>query len=323
MKSIPTRTMRRQILSAVSLTTCLGIGQGARAQWTPDVTASPAPVSDISKPVFNTTRHVFDPVPGADRSAATMVAEVDGRPVTLGQVGDAIRLLPPIMAASPFENLYPVVLEQLIGEQALAISAQNENLDEDPTISRRMRAAATRVLANEYLNRELLATITEHELLERFQRDVAGKPGPEEVRGRIIMVSTEQEALKVLAELQGGADFATVARRVSRDASAGVGGDLGFTARGVLNPELGAVLFALPVGQTAAYPVNALGSWYLVRTEERRRRTPVFSQVREELKVKMQRERATPFNAALLSTMKVRYFDLAGNEIALDKPAKR
>jgi peptidyl-prolyl cis-trans isomerase C len=288
----------------------------ARGQPVPERSPSLFAPVDPLKPAFDTTRHIFDSSEGGHKGDATVVAEVDGRPIFLSDVADVIRSLPPVMAAAPFDVLQPVVLEQLITEQALVISAQEKNLDADPIVRRRLRAATNRVLANEYLDREIEDKITEKMLLDRYQSEIAGKPGAVEVRGRIIMLLTEQEALNTLAELRAGADFGDLARRVSRDNSAGAAGDLGFNVRTVLNPELGAVMFALAPGETGTYPVNALGSWYLVRTEERRTRpTPTFSEVRDQLKGRIKQERVTPMTAALLNGMKVRRFDLMGNEI--------
>lgn len=299
---------------------CLGLGLAARhpAAAQIETRSAPSPVApgDLSKPVFDTSTPVYGSVASLDKAASTVVAEVEGRPITMGNVGDAIRALPSATAQLPFETLFPSVLEQLIRQQALVVRAQQEGVDEDPAIRRRVREAADRQLADEYLREEIAKKITEAELLGRYNRDIAGRPGPEEARVRIILTGTEKEAADLIAELQGGADFATVARRASKDTTASAGGDLGFKTREQLNAQVGAVAFALPVGQVAAYPVRSPAGWFVVKVEERRLEpTPGFASVREQLRQSLLRDRVIPFTTAALTGLKVRKYNFSGQEI--------
>ena len=50
--------------------------------------------------------------------------------------------------------------------------------------------------------------------------DIAGKPGMEEVRARHILVATEDQAKKIIAEIKKGGDFAALARQHSSDPGA-------------------------------------------------------------------------------------------------------
>jgi len=294
----------------------------SHAQDTTKSAPSPVAPGDLSKPVFDTTKPVYDSIPSLDKNASTVVAEVEGRPITLGDVGDAIRALTTGAARLPFETLFPSVLDQLVRQQALVVRAQQQGLDEDPPVRRRMRAASDRILANEYLNREISKGVTEAALLERYNRDIAGHPGPDEVRSRIILVSTEKEALDLIAEIRGGADFAAVARRSSKDPSASIGGDLGFNTRDGLTPEIGAVAFALADGQMAAYPVRSVGAWFVLKTEERRQEpTPSFALAREQLTQELLREGVIPLTLSVLAPLKVREYNILGKEA--DKPEQR
>jgi peptidyl-prolyl cis-trans isomerase C len=309
-------------LRASVLSLCLAAGSAAFAQDTAKSAPSPAAPGDMSKPMFDTTTPVYDSITSLDKAASTVVAEVEGRPITMGNVGDAIRAMPPATARLPFDALYPIVLEQLIQQQALVIRAQQQGLDEEPAIRRRVRAAADRELAEQYMQTTLSKGITEAKLLDRYNRDVAGKPGPDEVHTRIILTDNEKAALSAIAELKGGADFATVAQRASKDSTAAAGGDLGFKTREELNPEVGAVAFALPVGQVTPSPVHGAAGWFVVKVEERRQRaTPSFASVREELRQTMLTEGVVPLAAAALKDLKVRRYNFTGTEASPEKPA--
>lgn len=296
-----------------------GPAPGGPASGRPPSRPAPSPVApgDLSRPAFDTRTPVYGGGPGASRqSAGTIVAEVEGRAITLGDVGDAIQALPPALSQLPFDVLYPSVIEQLIRQQALVARAQQQGLDEDPVIRRRVKGAADRALANEYLQRELSQGITEAALLARYNRDIAGRPGGEEVRVRIILVATEAEGRDLIAQLRGGADFAALARRLSKDPTAKVGGDLGFNTREGLTAEVGAVAFALAPGQLAPYPVRGGGAWFVVRVEERRERpAPGFAATREQLVQALVREGVAPLTASVMGEAKVREYNLVGKEL--------
>jgi peptidyl-prolyl cis-trans isomerase C len=277
---------------------------------------SPVAPGDLSKPVFDTKTPVYDPASGPDKAASTLVAEVEGRPITMGDVGDLIRALPTAVSRLPFESLYPSVLEQLIKQQALVIRAHQQGLDDDPEVRREMKAAAERQLTEEYMRREISKGITEAALLARYDRDIADRPGPEEVRVRVILSDTEKAAMEAIAELAGGADFAAVARRTSKDTTASGGGDLGFNPRDRMTAEVAAVAFALPVGQVAPRPVRSAAGWFVVKLEERRiQPTPTYASVRERLRQEFLREGIDPTAEAAEKGLLIRRYNLTGGEV--------
>jgi peptidyl-prolyl cis-trans isomerase C len=304
------------IASAVMLVWFFLSGGGAAQPATkPD--PSPLAPGDLKRPIFDTTTPVYNNANQQDKSASTVVAEVDGRAVTLGEVADAIKELPASVSALPFAELFPGVLAQLVRQQALVIRAQQEALDEDPVVRRRAKAASDRVLANEVLQRDISRTITEQALLARYNKDFVDKPGPEVVHVRVIMVPTEDAALGIIGELRNGADFATIAKRSSKDATAPVGGDLGYLRLEGLNPEIGAVAFSLQPGQFTPFPVHSAGSWFVVKVEDRRHQpAPPFSEVREQLVQAMLRDGVSDVVTKALANVTVREYNINGKESA-------
>jgi peptidyl-prolyl cis-trans isomerase C len=308
--------------SVLAACLCVGLiaGDPASGQWAPKTGPSPVEPGDLSKPVFDTRTPVYDSVASLDKAASTVVAEVEGRPITLGDVGDAIKALPSTVSHLPFDTLYPGVLDELIQQEALVVRAQQQGVDEESAIHRRVRAAADRQLADEYLKKEVSKGITEAALLNRYNRDFAGRPGEEEVRARVILVGSEKDAADLIADIRGGADFATVARRTSKDTTAPSGGDLDFHTREGMNPEVGAVAFSLPIGQVAANPVRTSAGWFVIKTEERRQRsTPSFASVREQLQQALLREGVAAVSMTALKDLKVRRYSFTGIEPSVDK----
>ena len=88
---------------------------------------------------------------------------------------------------------------------------------------------------------------------------LADVPEEEQVRARHILIGLQQgeeaarnEANSVLRQIKGGADFAQLAQKHSRDeASAMRGGDLGFFSRGRMVPEFETEAFSLEPGEVS------------------------------------------------------------------------
>ncbi len=267
------------IVAAAGLVAC-----GAMAQ-TPASPTDTKSDSALVPPVNLTSPQGYNPGEMLKGLANPIVANVNGHPITLADVGDAIRNLPANMRNLPFEELYRGVLERLIQQQLLVEKARHMQLDQDPVVKRHMQQAEERVLENELLNRLIGNSITEEALLARYQQEYANRPGPEAVDVSVILVPTEEQARKDIAEIVGGADFAAVANRDSRDGSAGKGGGLGFLRQDQMVPEVGAVALALEPGQMSPNPIQSRMGWFVVKVAARKRVPPPgFAEVRENLR---------------------------------------
>jgi len=92
----------------------------------------------------------------------------------------------------------------------------------------------------------------------------------EQIHARHILVDSQAAAQALLAQIQGGADFAQIAQQSSRDTvTKANGGDLGWFARGTLvSKEVEDAAFALQPGQLSNVVQSAFG-YHIVQTLER------------------------------------------------------
>jgi peptidyl-prolyl cis-trans isomerase C len=241
-----------------------------------------------------------------DRNGNVVVLMLADKPITQADMADVIRTMPVNFASLGFGEVSRRALDVLVSQKAMALDAQKEGLDKDPAVIRRGKTAVERVLADAWLTRHGNAAVTDAALHARYDSEVAGKPGPEEVRARVILLATEEEARSVIAKAQAGADFVSLAKTYSKAPNAGMGGDLGYATLDALAPELGPVVFALPPGQMSAYPVHSPVGYFVVRVEGRRQRgTPTFEEAKPRLEGELRADSAQTMIHAVLEHLKL------------------
>lgn len=221
----------------------------------------------------------------AQTPADPVVAKVNGVEIRMSDVAAAERGLPEQMRSLPRAQLYGMIVDQLVDSRALILLAKKKGLEKDPVVAQQMQKAADQMLQNALISRDVGPLVADAALKARYDRDIAGKPGEEEVHARHILVPTEAEAKQIIDALKKGADFATLAKSKSTDPGAAQGGDLGFFKRGEMVPEFANVAFSLKPGQVSDKPVKTQYGWHVIRVEERRTApAPTFEQAHDELR---------------------------------------
>ena len=87
-------------------------------------------------------------------------------------------------------------------------------------------------------------------------------------RARHILVDTEAACLDLKTRIEGGEDFATLAKEHSSCPSGQAGGDLGSFGRGDMVPEFDQVVFSAPLN-TVQGPVQTQFGYHLLEVTER------------------------------------------------------
>jgi peptidyl-prolyl cis-trans isomerase C len=294
------RTAARLLATGAVVLPLLAIG--AQAQGTPGQGAQGQQTQAQGSPV---QAGADDPV----------VAKVNGQPIYLSELKDAAGALPPSAHNMPPQALFPMLLDQMIDGRALAVEAQKTGLDKDPAVQRQVQAAKERTLETALLHKEIGPLITDQAVRARYDQDVAGKPGQEEVHARHILVADEATAKKITAELKKGADFAALSKQYSSDPGAKQqGGDLGFFKLDEMVPEFASAAFALKDGEISPVPVHTQFGWHVIQVIERRRATPApFEQARDELRQKMIQENVQKAVAQARAGVTVEKFNVDGS----------
>lgn len=135
--------------------------------------------------------------------------------------------------------------------------------------------------------------VTEEDLTKYFAEHKSEYDRPEQAKLALIMVNTKQEADAVYKQLNGGADFAELAKQKSTDAaSAANGGDLGVQTRDSVPPEMADKIFATQDGGFTE-PLKADDGYYIFKVTDKKPFVEAkFEDVKDEVEKAVKLERA-------------------------------
>jgi peptidyl-prolyl cis-trans isomerase C len=270
----------------------------------------------LAPPVFAQTAQ---PAASASPAAPTdpVLASVNGEPIHMSDVQAAGATLPANLQQLPADQLFPLLVNQLIDRKALLIAAQAENLQSDPKISAAMVAAADEKLENAYVQQQVTPVVTDAAVEAEYNKDYAGKPGPEQVEARHILVKTQSEAESIIKQLNKGADFAKLAEKYSIDPGAKDGGELGWFAQNQMVPAFADAAFALKTGQYTKTPVQSQFGWHVILCEGKRTApTPALADVKDQIRQQLADNAIKATLADVRGKVKIQVFNPDGTPAA-------
>ncbi|MEM1262677.1 MAG: peptidylprolyl isomerase [Pseudomonadota bacterium] len=232
-------------------------------------------------------------------------------------------------APAPVANAITTVKGVGVSEEVFAIYARNRTRQEPDTLSDEQRADLIKELQDLYLlselareqkldrapevvaqldfqRRSVLAGSIANDFLENneasedevraeYEKMTSGDAGTE-YKARHILVETQEEAQAIIGELDGGADFATLATEKSTGPSGPSGGDLGwFPPNRMVKPFSDAVV-ALEDSAYTAEPVETQFGWHVILREGSRDATPPpFDTMKDQIKPQLEQQKFRDF----------------------------
>jgi peptidyl-prolyl cis-trans isomerase C len=249
------------------------------------------------------------PAPAPD----TVLATIDGKPVTEADLALALRDLEQQFARLPEDQKRAAALSAIIEIRLLAAKAEADGLDKTPDFQRRIEFLRQRTLHTALVEAEVAGKITDEEIRARYDQEIAAQPPVNEVHARHILVKTKEEALDVIKQLDGGADFEKLANEKTNDPSGKTsGGDLGWFGPGQMVPEFEKAAFALNVGEYTKEPVQTQFGFHVIKVEDKRvKQPPAFDQVKDQVRSILVREKYFALVKSIRDAAKVEIADPA------------
>jgi len=187
-------------------------------------------------------------------------------------------------------------LEEALSQQGMTPESYKERIREQ-------------LLLEKTVNKEVEdITVSDEEVQEEYDKNKESYQEPEQVRVSDILIKDEEEAKKVLASIEGGADFSQQAKEKSEDpASKDNGGDLGFRQINMFPPAMGEAIGALSVGEVSKL-VNDTSGFHIVKLEDKKEaRQRSFEESNEEIRQRLKLEKQRSKYLAYIETLKKKF----------------
>ena len=250
-----------------------------------------------------------------------VVAVVNGGEIRLSDVIDAQRGMPEQYRTLPLQSIFPSLIERMIDFELVIGEGRRMNLQDDEVVKRRVAQIEDNVIYNVFLSRHVEGAVTDEVLRERYEEFKASNPPREEVHARHILVETEEDAVALIEQIAGGADFIEVAKEKSTGPSAPDGGDLGYFTHDQMVPEFADAAFALQAGEMTDAPVKSAFGWHVIRVEERRTAPPPsFEEVRQQLASEVSQQAVATLVETLRGKAVVVRFNIDGSPVTETPP---
>lgn len=226
------------------------------------------------------------PAMAQDATADTVVATVNGTDITLGHMIVLRESLPQQYQALPDDVLFKGILDQLIQQTALEQSVTEVAKRDRLALENDRRGYVSGVA----LQAVVEGAVTDTALQAAYDAKFKDVDPAKEYNAAHILVETEEKANELKAQLDGGADFAELAKANSTDTGSGAnGGDLGWFGTGMMVKPFEDAVVTAEVGKVTAPVQSDFGFHLILVKETRMAAAPTLDETRDELAAEIER----------------------------------
>ncbi|MBL6622794.1 MAG: peptidylprolyl isomerase [Alphaproteobacteria bacterium] len=219
------------------------------------------------------------------------VASLNGETLYLRELVRLAEQLPAQYQQIPFAQLYGQLIDELIDTRLAATAGREAAIDQRPEVAVAVRLTIDKLVAEIWLGQALSEQVDEAAIGKAYDAYVADAGSREEVNAAHILVEDEQTAKDIITALDGGAEFASLAKEKSTGPSGPNGGDLGYFKRGAMVPGFENAAFALEVGAYTKEPVQTQFGWHIIELKDRRTAEPMpLAEMAGQLRQTLQRQ---------------------------------
>ncbi|WJW76643.1 peptidylprolyl isomerase [Thiohalobacter sp. IOR34] len=197
-------------------------------------------------------------------------------------------------------------LKELIDIELVTQDAERKKVDQQPEVVRELKWHRRSVLVSKNMRDYLSAHPVDEAEMKAAYENLVAKQGGKEFHARHILVKTEDEAKAVIKALDGGADFASLAKEKSTGPTGKNGGDLGwFGPEQMVKPFADAVA-SMEKGSYSKTPVQTQFGWHVILLEDSRdTQPPSYEEVKPQIRSMLQNKRIDEFLGSLRSKAKI------------------
>ncbi|MCY4303958.1 MAG: peptidylprolyl isomerase [Aestuariivita sp.] len=237
-----------------------------------------------------------------DPSAQTVMATINGKNITLGNMIVTYLSLPEQYINLSPALLFESILMELIQQEVLAQSYVG---DPSTAIELTLQNNRRALLAAEAIEGKVNVAIPDAEIETKYAQEYSNIPNENEYNAAHILLTSKSDALQVISDLNAGITFETLAKERSTGPSGPNGGSLGWFGRGQMVPEFETAVMALEKSEVSE-PVQTQFGWHVIRLNETRiKPTPSLDDVRETIVRELQRAEIEKHIQNLMSSAEI------------------
>lgn len=238
--------------------------------------------------------------PAAPATAETVLATVNGQPITLGAIIVMRQGLPQQYQGLPDDVLLQGLVDQAIDQTLLAAEISPDPANDPLAVRLQVENDRRAALAASLVQARMSEPVSEADVQSAYDQAAKEFKPQKEFNASHILVATEDEAKAIEAQLKDGGDFAAIAKEKSTDPGSGAqGGSLGWFGAGQMVPEFQAAVETLKPGEISA-PVQSQFGWHIVRLDEVRDTAfPPLAEVKDQIENQVRQQKLEAEVAAL------------------------
>jgi len=238
---------------------------------------------------------------------AQNVATVNGKPVPMARVDALIKTATHGQEATP--EMKAQAKDQVVIREIFAQEAEKQGVATSADYKTQLELVRQTVLINTLFQNFIKShPISDADAQAEYNKIKAEQSG-QEYDARHILVDSEDEAKKLIAQIKAGSKFEDVAKKSSKDTgSAENGGDLGWSKPGNYVPEFATALQGLKKGQMTDTPVKTQFGYHIIRLEDTRTaQFPSFDEVKDKVKQQLEQVKLQEYQEKLRKAAKTDY----------------
>jgi peptidyl-prolyl cis-trans isomerase C len=230
--------------------------------------------------------------PPAKPAASAPVATVNGTAIPRARL-DYLMHQQMQRGAQDDARTRAAVRDDLINREVVAQAAVRAGVAKKRDVQTQIEMTRQEVLVGAYLSDYLREhPVSDVEVQKEYER-VRNQTGKSEYKARHILVDSEEEARRLIGELQKGAKFDDLAKKSSKDeGTRELGGDLDWKVPGTFEKPFADAMVALEKGKFSAAPVRTRFGYHVIQLDDVRDvQFPSFAQVKPQLQQRLMRQK--------------------------------
>lgn len=254
---------------------------------------------------------------------STVVASVDGKKITLGDLEKQKQMIPQL-AAADLPAIFKILREQAVMLEAVGAASAKSGIEKEDKVKEQIAETTKGLIRRAFLEAEAAKLLTDDVLKARFEEVMKEFKPQEEVEISLVNAQDEATIKSILEDLKKNPkDFDKVtAAAAEKGKGTVIARKLGYVTKEELPPALAGAAFALKKDQFTQKPVKAEGGFFILKVhgDKRMSTPPVFEEAKDQIKQMMIGEKVNEIIQKLRAAAKVEVFGMDGKPEPVEAP---